>query len=65
MDIRTVVISMVEVYREGGMAVDPPTRKVVAAAAVRNPLAGQPVVADLSELEALGARAREEAWGLT
>ena len=55
MDIRTVLVSLAEVHREGGIAVDPPTRKVVAAAAVRNPLAGHPVAADLSELEALGA----------
>ena len=55
MDIRTVVVSLVEVHLEGGTSVSPPTRKVVAAAAVRNPLAGQPLVADLSELEALGA----------
>jgi len=55
MDIRTVVVSLVEVHREAGAAVSPPTRKVIAAAAVRNPLAGRALVADLSELEALGA----------
>jgi len=55
MDIRTVTVNLIEVHREGGAIVDPPTRKVVAAASVANPLAGRPLVADLSELESLGA----------
>ena len=55
MDIRAVSVTLTEVHREAGAQVTPPTRKVIAAAAVANPLAGQPLVADLSELEALGA----------
>ncbi|MFM7211263.1 MAG: amino acid synthesis family protein [Actinomycetota bacterium] len=55
MDIRSVVVSLQEVHREGGAPVAPPTRTVVAAAVVANPLAGQALVADLSELEQLGA----------
>lgn len=55
MEIRTVTVSLTEVHREGGVTVEPPTRKVVAAASVVNPLAGRPHVADLSELEVLGA----------
>ena len=54
-DIRTVSINLIEVHRESGVAVSPPTRKVIAAAAVANPLAGTPLAGDLSELEQLGA----------
>ena len=55
MDIRTVVVSLQEVHREGGAPVVPPTRQVVATAVVANPLAGRALAADLSELEQLGA----------
>ena len=55
LDIREVSVTLIEVHREAGAPVSPPTRKVVAAAAIANPLAGRPLVADLSELEALGA----------
>ena len=55
MEIRVVSVTLTEVHREAGAEVDPPTRKVVAAAAIANPLAGRPLAADLSELEALGA----------
>jgi|DEB0MinimDraft_3_1074331.scaffolds.fasta_scaffold00014_28 hypothetical protein len=54
-DIRTLSVTLLEVHRESGTAVTPPTRKVVATAAVANPIAGQPLVADLGELEQLGA----------
>jgi hypothetical protein len=55
LDVRSITVLLHEVQREAGAAVDPPTRKVVAAAAIRNPLAGQPLVADLSVLEQVGA----------
>ena len=55
LDVRVVSVTLTEVHREAGAAVTPPTRKVVAAAAIANPLAGQPLVADLSVLESLGA----------
>lgn len=54
-DIRAISVTLLEVQRESGAAVTPPTRKVIAAAAVANPLAGKPLVADLGELEQLGA----------
>lgn len=54
-DIRLVSVTLTEVHREAGAPVSPPTRKVVAAAVVGNPLAGQPLAADLSALEQLGA----------
>ena len=54
-DIRTVSVTLTEVHREAGAAVTPPTRKVIAVAAVANPLAGRALAADLSELEELGA----------
>ena len=55
LDIRIVSVTLTEVHREAGESVDPPTCKVVAAAAVANPLAGRPGEADLSVLEELGA----------
>ena len=55
LDVRTVTVALTEVHRESGARVEPPTRKVVAAAAIANPLAGKPLQADLSELEQLGA----------
>lgn len=54
-DMRIVSVTLTEVHEEAGVAVSPPTRKVVAAAVVRNPLAGTSVTADLAPLEALGA----------
>lgn len=56
-DVRLVSVRLDEVHREAGVAVSPPTRKVVAAVAVANPLAGRPHEVDLSTLEELGADA--------
>jgi Amino acid synthesis len=53
-EIRKIIVQVEETRREAGQAVDPPTVKVVAAAVVRNPLAGR-YVEDLGELETLGA----------
>ena len=52
--VRTIAVLLTEVHEEAGRAVSPPARKVVAAAAIRNPLAGHPWQQDLAELEALG-----------
>ena len=54
---RLIVTTVQETGQEAGAAVDPATVVATAALAVRNPLAGRGVVADLSELEALGAEA--------
>ncbi len=54
MEIRKIVVQVEETHGVAGRPVAPPTRKVVAAAAVRNPLAGR-AAEDLAELEALGA----------
>ena len=54
-EIRVVSVTLTEVHSEAGAAVSPPTRKVVAAAVVNNPLAGKPLVADLGELEDMSA----------
>jgi hypothetical protein len=54
LEIRKVIVQVTETRREAGRAVIPPTRTVVAAAVVSNPLAGR-FVEDLGELEALGA----------
>ena len=54
MEIRKVVVQVEETWSAAGRPVSPPTRKVVAAAVVRNPLAGG-YTQDLSELETLGA----------
>lgn len=53
--IRAVHVLLTEVHREGGRAVDPPARRVIAVAAVANPLAGVPDAQDLGVLEELGA----------
>ena len=54
-DIRVLSVTLTEVHSEAGRAVSPPTRKVIAAAVVANPLAGKPLVADLSALEEMSA----------
>lgn len=54
MDIRKIVVRVEETRRSLGRDVSPPTRTVIAAAVLRNPLAGR-YVEDLGELEALGA----------
>ena len=53
--IRKIVVTTEEILRESGKEVNPPTVKVIAAAVVTNPLAGQPLVADLTELELMSA----------
>jgi Amino acid synthesis len=55
LSIRALTIALSEVHREAGAQVSPPTCKVVAAAAIANPLAGRPMASDLSVLEQLGA----------
>ncbi len=54
-DIRVVSVTLTEVHAEAGAPVSPPTRKVIAAAVVSNPLAGKPLVADLGVLEEMSA----------
>ena len=58
MRVRKIVVEVEETLADVGGAVAPPTRKVVAAAVVHNPLAGG-FTADLAELEALGAEVAE------
>lgn len=58
MELRKVVVSVEETLVEGGSPVEPSTRKAVAAAVVRNPLAGRHV-GELVELEELGAEIAE------
>jgi hypothetical protein len=53
-EIRKLVVQVEETHRDAGRAVDPPARKVVAAAVVTNPFAGS-YVEDLSPLYDLGA----------
>ncbi len=62
MDVRKIVVQLVETRRSGDREVAPPTRVVVAAAVVRNPLAG-PWVEDLAPLEAMGAELAAELAG--
>lgn len=54
MDVRKIVVQVEETLADGGRAVAHSAWKVVAAAVVRNPLSGR-YMADLTELEALGA----------
>lgn len=54
MQVRKIVVQVEETLADVGGAIEPATRKVVAAAVVRNPLAGG-FAEDLAELEALGA----------
>lgn len=57
MKIRTTQSTVITTHREVGAEVNPPTVVGVAAIAVENPLAGRGSVADLGEMEALGAEA--------
>lgn len=57
--IRKTVVTVEEIIRESGKDVSPPTVKVIAAAVVTNPLAGKPLVADLTELELMSAEVTE------
>lgn len=52
--IRKLVVQVEETLRESGRAVEPPARKVVAAAAIANPCAGR-YEPDLEPLYGLGA----------
>lgn len=54
-DIRSIYVTTQEILTESGKAVNPPTVKVIATAVVSNPLAGKPLVADLTELELMSA----------
>jgi hypothetical protein len=58
LDLRKVVVQLEETNREAGRQIEPPTRKVVAAAAIANPYAGR-YVNDLTPLYALGADVAE------
>lgn len=53
--IRKSVVTVDEIIEESGKAVTKRIVKVVAAAVVNNPLAGKPLVADLTELELMSA----------
>lgn len=57
--IRKTVVTVEEITRESGQAVNPPTVKVIAAAVVTNPLAGKALVKDLTELELMSAEVTE------
>ena len=54
-NIRTIHVTTQEILTESGQPVNPPTVKVIATAVVKNPLAGKPLVKDLSELELMSA----------
>lgn len=58
-EIRKTVVSLEEISFESGKAVPHRTAKVVAAAVVKNPLAGKPLVADLTDLELMSAEVTE------
>jgi hypothetical protein len=53
--IRKSVVTVDEIIEESGKAVTKRIVKVIAAAVVKNPLAGKPLVADLTELELMSA----------
>jgi hypothetical protein len=57
MDIKSLTVIDREIRREGGVAVDPPARKVAACAVLANPLAGAGPQADLSPLVELSVEA--------
>jgi Amino acid synthesis len=52
-EVRKIVVQVEEILAEGGRPSTRRSRKVVAAAVIRNPLSGRPAE-DLAELEALG-----------
>ena len=54
MNIRKVIVTIEETHSEAGRAIDPATRKAVAAAVIENPFSGT-YVEDLSELMDYGA----------
>ncbi len=54
LQLRKLVVQLEEIHAEIGRPVDPPARKVVVAAVVKNPYAGR-YVEDLSPLYELGA----------
>lgn len=71
MEIREVHVTVQEVHRHAGRAVNPAARRVVACAVLRNPRAGSPALEDLGEFvdisvaagELLTARALEALGG--
>jgi Protein of unknown function (DUF1185). len=52
-EIRKIVVTVEETRHEMGKEIDPPTRKAVAAAVIKNPFAGL-YVEDLEQLMAIG-----------
>lgn len=59
MDIRQIHLFDQEVHAEGGRILPVPTRRVAAAAVLRNPHAGQPAIDDFSGLVDLSVRVGE------
>ena len=57
-EIRKIVVQVDEVHREMGRPINPPTRRALAIAVIRNPFAGQ-YVEQLDELIAIGRRTVE------
>ena len=64
MRMRTSVTQVTRTLAEAGAAVDPPTLVAVSAVVVENPFAGRGSVADLTDLEGMGAEAAETLVGL-
>jgi len=59
MNIRLKTTHVTTTLREAGSKIDPPTVHAVSALVCENPLAGRGFVADLTELELLGAEAAQ------
>ncbi|HEX2257061.1 MAG TPA: amino acid synthesis family protein [Afifellaceae bacterium] len=59
MDIRQIVVFDQEIRKEGGRALSQPTRRIAAAAVLRNPFADQPAIDDFSELVDISVRCGE------
>jgi hypothetical protein len=57
MNIRQIHLWDQEVHSESGRALSTPTRRVAAAAVLRNPCAGQPAIDDFSELVDISVKA--------
>jgi hypothetical protein len=58
-NIRAIHVTTSNTLTESGQAVAKPIVKVMASAVVSNPLAGKPLVADLTELELMSAEVTE------
>jgi hypothetical protein len=59
MDIRQIAVISQEILSEGGRVLEKPTRRVAAAAVLRNPIAGQPPPDDFSPLVDLSVKVGE------